>query len=80
MWESISEQEKASWLEEARTMHEWVVWCKSKKGVEEIRSLELSGKEIFSDCDEKKSKEEKEKKNRRKKKAHRGLSVRYRSC
>jgi len=56
-------------------MHDWVVWCKSKKGVEEIRSFELSGKEIF----ETKSEEEKNKKNGSQKKAHRGQSVRYRS-
>jgi len=48
IWESPSKQEKESWLEEASTMHNWVVWCKSKKGAEEIRSFELSGKEIFS--------------------------------
>jgi len=60
-------------------MHDWVVWCKSKKGSEEIRSFELSGKEIFSNYDETKSKEEKNKKNGSKKKAHRGQSVRYRS-
>jgi len=39
------------------------VWFKSKKGAEEIRSFELSGKEIFSNYDEMKSKEEKNKKN-----------------
>ena len=50
-----------------------------KKGAEEIRSFELSGKEIFFDYDETKSKEEKNKKNGIKKKAHRGQSVRYRS-
>jgi len=44
IWESLSEQEKESWPEEASTMHDWVVWCKSKKGVKEICSLELSGK------------------------------------
>jgi len=38
-------------------MHDWVVWCKSKKGAEEIRSFELSGKEIFPNYDETKSKE-----------------------
>ena len=47
IWESLSEQEKENWLKEASTMHDWVVWCKSKKGAEEIRSFELSGKEIF---------------------------------
>jgi len=31
IWESLSEQEKESWLEEASTMHDWVVWCRSKK-------------------------------------------------
>jgi len=31
IWESLSKQEKESWLEEASTMHDWVVWCKSKK-------------------------------------------------
>jgi len=51
------------------------VWCKSKKGAEEIRSCELSGKEIFSNYDETKSKEEKNKKNGRKKKAHRAIQV-----
>jgi len=77
--ESLSEQEKKSWLEESNTMHDWVVLCKSKQGPEEIRSFELSGKEIFTNYDETKSKEEKIKKNGSKKKAHRGQSVRYRS-
>jgi len=81
IWESPSEQEKNSWLEESSAMHDWVVWCKSKKGAEEIRSFELSGKEIFSNYDETKSKEEKNKKNGSKKKpeAHCGQSIRYRS-
>jgi len=35
------------------------VWCKSKKGAEEIRSFEISGKEIFLNCDETKSKDKK---------------------
>jgi len=48
IWESLSEQEKASWLGEASTMHDWVVWRKSKKGAENIRSFELSEKETFS--------------------------------
>jgi len=60
-------------------MNDCVMWCKSKKGAEEIRSFELSGKEIFSNYDETKLKEEKNKKNGSKKKAHRGQSVRYRS-
>ena len=62
IWESLSEQEKESWLDEASTMHDWVVWYKSKKGVEEIRSFELCGKQIFSESnyDETKSKELKE--------------------
>jgi len=60
-------------------MHDWVVWCKSKKGAEEIRSFEFSGKEIFSNYDETKSKEEKNRKNGSKKRAHRGQSVRYKS-
>jgi len=55
------------------------VWCKSNKRAEEIRSFELSGKEIFSNYDETKSKEEKNKKNWSKKKAHHGQSVPYRS-
>ena len=45
IWESLSEQEKKSWLEQVSTMHDWVVWCKSKKGAEEIRSFELNGQE-----------------------------------
>ena len=60
-------------------MHDWVVWCRSKKGAEEISSFELSGKEIFFNYDETKLKEEKNKKNGSKMKAHRGQSVRYRS-
>jgi len=32
------------------------VWCKSKTGAEEIRSFELSRKEIFFNYDETKSK------------------------
>jgi len=47
IWESLSEQENAGWLDEASTTHDWVVWCKSKKVVDRIRSSELSGKEIF---------------------------------
>jgi len=78
IWESLSEQEKASWLEEASTMHDWFVCRRSKKGAEQIRSFELSGKEIYSNHDETKSKEEKNQKNRSKKNAHRGQSVRYR--
>jgi len=54
-------------------MHDWVVCCKSKKGAEEIRSFELSGKEFLFNYDETKSKEGKNKKNGSKKKAHRGL-------
>ena len=42
-------------------------------------SFELSGKEIFFNCDETKSKEEKNKKNRSKKKAQCGQSIWYRS-
>jgi len=79
IWESLSEQEKESWLEGSSTMHNWVVWCKSKKGADQIRSFELIGKEIFSNYDETKSKEEKNKKNGSKQKAHRGQSVRYMS-
>jgi len=60
-------------------MHDWVAWCKLKKGAEEICSFELSGKEIFSNYDETKAKEEKNQKKGSKKKAHRGQSVRYRS-
>ena len=86
-WESLSEQQKASWLEEIKTMHDWVVWCKSQKGREEIRSFELSGKEIFLNYYAKKKtgsqksayKEVKMKKNRSKKSAYRRQSVRYRS-
>jgi len=46
-WESISEQEKENWLEQASTMHDWVVWCRSNKGAQEIHSFELSGKFFF---------------------------------
>ena len=67
IWESISEQEQESWLEEASAMHDWVVWFRSKKWAEEIRSFELSGKEIFSNYDETKSKEERNKKEREQK-------------
>jgi len=79
IWESLSEQEKKSWLEEANTMPDWVVWSNLKKGAEEIRSFELRGKKVFCKYDETKSKEEKNKKNGSKKKAHHGQSVRYRS-
>jgi len=56
IWESLSEQGKKNWLEDSNTMPDWVVWCKSKKGAEEIRSFELSGKKIFFYYDETKSK------------------------
>jgi len=63
-WENLPEQGTSSWLEEANTMHDWVVWCKSKIGTEEIRSFELSRNEIFANYnDEMKSKEQKNKKN-----------------
>jgi len=65
---------KEKLAEEFSTMHDWVVWCKSKKGLEEIRSFELSGN-LFYKYDETKSKEEKNKKNWSQKKAHRGQSV-----
>ena len=71
--------QKESWLEEARPTYDWVMWCKSKKGAEEIRSFDVSGKEIFSNYNETKSKEGKNKKDRSKNNAHRGQSVRYRS-
>jgi len=60
-------------------MQDWVVWCKSKKGAEEIRSFELSRKEIVSNYDETKSREEKNQKSGSKKNARHGQSVRYRS-
>jgi len=75
IWESLSEKGEESWLEEANTMHDWVVWCKSKNRAEEVRSFELRGKEIFFNYDETKSKGEKSKKNGSKKKAHRRQSV-----
>ena len=46
----------------------------TKRG-ERIRSFELSGKEIFINYDETKSKEEKDQKNGKKKNAHHGQSV-----
>jgi len=39
-------------------VHDWVLWCRSKKRAEEICSFELCGKEIFCMYDETKSKEE----------------------
>jgi len=51
-------------------MHDGVVWCNSKKGAEEIHSFELSGKEIFFNYDETKSKEAKRKKIGSKNNAH----------
>jgi len=61
MWESLSEPEKASWLDKASTTYDWVVWCKSKKGAEEVHSFELSRKEIFSNYDKTESKKVKRK-------------------
>jgi len=50
-------------------MHDWVVWCKSKKGAEEIRSFELNGQEIFSNYDKRnvieRGKEQKERQQKR---------------
>ena len=51
IWDNPSEQEKTSWLKEARMTYDWVVWCKPKKWAEEIRSFELSEKEILSNYD-----------------------------
>jgi len=53
-------------------MHDWVVRCKSKNGAEEIRSFELSGKEVFFNYEITKSKEVKAKKNRSTKGTYRG--------
>jgi len=61
IWESLSEQRKASWLEEASTTHDWVVWCKSQKGAGKMCSFKLSGEKIFSNYDQTRSKEEKNK-------------------
>jgi len=53
IWESLSEQEKVNWLEEASTTHDWVTddVVQFKKRAEEIRLCELSGKEIFFSYD-----------------------------
>jgi len=67
-----------SWLEGASMMHDWVVWCKSKKGAEEIRSFELSGKFSLAMMKRNRTSEEHNKKSGSKK-AHRGQSKRYRS-
>jgi len=61
------------------TIHNWVGWCKSKKGAEKVCSFDLRGKEIFSNCDETESKEEKNKQIKSKTNAYRVQSVRYRS-
>jgi len=66
--ESLSEQGKESWLEKASTMQNWVVWWKSKKVAEDFLSFEMSGKEIFFNNHETKSKEQKEQKEREQKK------------
>jgi len=62
---SPSEQEKEIGLEEASTvtMHNWVMWCRSKKGAYEICSFQLNGNEIFSNQDKTTSKEEHKNKN-----------------
>jgi len=78
IWKSLSKQEQERLLEEASNMYDWVVWCKLKKGAEEICSFEHNGQEIFSNYDETKSKEDKNEKNGSKKQAYRGQSVRYR--
>jgi len=59
-------------------MHDWVVWCKSKKGAEEIRLFEHGEKESFFHCDY--TKLVKEKKNRSKHNAQCGQSIRYRQA
>jgi len=43
IWESLSEQEKKSWLEESSTIHDWVVWCKSKKRWRKSAHLSSAG-------------------------------------
>jgi len=72
--ESLSKQEKASWLEDAITTYNWVVWCKSKTWAEKIRLFEHNQKEIFCNYDEMKSKEVKKKINGSKKSAYRRQS------
>jgi len=57
-WESLSSFSPNSGL---------VVWCKLKKGQQEIRSLDISEKEILSNYDETKSKGAKRQNNRSKK-------------
>jgi len=77
--ESLSKQEKESWLEKARTMHDWVVWCKSIKRGGGNPLVEISRTEICSNYDETKTREEKNKKNGSNKQALHGHSIQYRS-
>jgi len=37
-WEGLSEQEKASWLEEASKTHYWVMLCRSQQEADEASS------------------------------------------
>jgi len=45
IWESLLEQEKASWLEEASTIHDWFVWCKKRQ--RKFVHLGSAGKKSF---------------------------------
>ena len=74
IWESLSELEKANWLgNKSSTSKDWVVWCNSKKEVEEDCRLEHHGKKATM----MKRNQKLGKSRKRKKKA--GQSVRYRS-
>ena len=79
IWESLSEQEKESWLEESSTMPTGSSGASQKKGWSNFAHLTSAGKKSFLTMMKQKSKEERNKKNGSQKIEYRRQSIRYRS-
>jgi len=48
VWERLSESEQVQWSKKISKSKDWVVWCRSRKKVEEQRPFEADGKKINS--------------------------------
>ena len=46
VWERLSESEQVQWSKKISKSKDWVVWCRSRKKVEEQRPFEADGKKL----------------------------------
>jgi len=75
IWEGLSESEQEQWSTKMGMSKDWVVWCRSRKKVEEQCRFEVDGNEIFSNCSKQANPKVGEKTD---KKRGKGQSVRWR--